>query len=175
MTSLSIGELSRQAGVKVPTIRFYEEIGLLPSPLRTASNRRVFDVDAVRRLRFIRHARELGFEVDAIRALLRLSDAPQASCAEADRIARHHLAEVEERIVRLTALRAELQRMVEDCGHGHVCDCRVIEVIADHRLCRHHEHDSPARRPRPASPPSPARPDRPRRGGRHGTAAAGDD
>ena len=138
MRSLSIGDLSREAGVKVPTIRFYEEIGLLPAPPRTASNRRSYDEAAVTRLRFIRHARELGFEVEAIRALLRLSSEPQASCAEADRIARRHLAEVEERIARLTALRAELERMVAECGHGRVCDCRVIEVLADHSLCRHH-------------------------------------
>ncbi|NJO54658.1 MAG: MerR family transcriptional regulator, partial [Bacteroidales bacterium] len=71
MRSMSIGELSRQTGVKVPTIRFYEEIGLLPPPPRTASNRRVYGTDAVQRLSFIRHARELGFEVEAIRALLR--------------------------------------------------------------------------------------------------------
>ncbi|BBF93282.1 MerR family transcriptional regulator [Blastochloris tepida] len=140
MGSLSIGDLSRKAGVKVPTIRFYEEIGLLPPPARTASNRRVYDAEAVKRLSFIRHARELGFEVEAIRALLRLSSEPQAPCAEADRIARRHLAEVEDRIARLTALRAELERMVAECGHGRVCDCRVIEVLADHRLCHHDHH-----------------------------------
>ena len=68
--ALAIGDLARQTGVKVPTIRYYEDIGLLPAAPRTESNRRQYDGRAVRRLKFIRHARELGFEVEAIRELL---------------------------------------------------------------------------------------------------------
>lgn len=74
MKSLPIGALSQQTGVKVPTIRYYEGVGLLPAPDRTESNRRTYGPDAVSRLRFIRHARELGFEVDAIRQLPALAD-----------------------------------------------------------------------------------------------------
>lgn len=135
MSGLAIGALARQTGVKVPTIRFYEEIGLLRPPARTGSNRRVYGAEDVRRLRFIRHARDLGFEVDDIRALIGLADHPQAPCAEADGIARRHLATVERRIAQLTALRAELQRMVAGCCHGQVRDCRVIEVLGDHGHC----------------------------------------
>lgn len=133
MTGLSfpIGEVARHTGVKVPTIRYYEEIGLLPAPHRTEGNRRVYDEQDLRRLAFIRHARELGFEVDAIRTLLSLQDQPEQSCAAADAIARARLGEVERRIARLLALQAELQRMVDDCAAGRVSECRVIETLAD--------------------------------------------
>ena len=86
--NVPIGEAARRSGVKVPTIRYYEQIGLLPAPPRTESNRRLYDARDLRRLAFIRHARELGFEVDAIRALLALQDNPNQSCAAADMIAR---------------------------------------------------------------------------------------
>jgi Cu(I)-responsive transcriptional regulator len=127
-----IGEAARQSGVKAPTIRYYEQIGLLPSPPRSEGNRRRYEAADLRRLAFIRHARELGFEVDAIRALLSLQDNPDQSCSAADEIARARLAEVERRIASLTALRAELVRMVSECGSGKVAECRVIETLADH-------------------------------------------
>jgi DNA-binding transcriptional MerR regulator len=136
---MPIGALSRETGVKVPTIRFYEQIGLLPSPPRTESNRRTYGPEDVSRLRFIRHARDLGFEVEVIRALLAMTAEPQSSCDRADSIARHHLAAVDRRIEQLTALRGELQRMVDECSGGRVCECRVIEVLADHGHCQH-EH-----------------------------------
>ncbi len=131
-----IGEAARRSGVKAPTIRYYEQIGLLPSPLRSQGNRRYYEVADLRRLGFIRHARELGFELDAIRALLSLQDNPEQSCSAADEIAGCRLAEVERRIASLTALRAELERMVGECRRGKVAQCRVIETLAD----RSHSH-----------------------------------
>lgn len=86
MKPLAIGALSKRTGVKVPTIRYYEETGLLPRPDRTLGNQRTYGEGTVRRLRFIRHARELGFEVDAIRTLLALADQPNRPCDEADTI-----------------------------------------------------------------------------------------
>jgi len=133
--NLPIGELSRRTGVKVPTIRFYEQIGLLPSPPRTEGNQRRYGKPEVERLNFIRHSRELGFEVEDIRELLEMAASPQASCHQADSIARNHLTEIDRRIASLTALRGELTRMVEECGHGRICDCRIIEVLADHGEC----------------------------------------
>lgn len=132
---LSIGELSRRCGVKVTTIRFYEGIDLMPAPPRTEGARRIYSAAHQQRLSFIRHARELGFEIDDIRALLDLSDRPDLSCAEADVIARRHLTDVEDRIVRLTGLRNELSRMIDQCGRGTVADCRVIDTLADHGKC----------------------------------------
>ncbi|GLK73016.1 helix-turn-helix domain-containing protein [Ancylobacter dichloromethanicus] len=134
----TIGDAARESGVKVPTIRYYEEIGLLPPPPRTEGGRRAYGAEDLRRLAFIRHARELGFEIEAIRTLLQLQDDPAQPCAAADAIARDHLVTVERRIASLTALRAELQRMVEGCSHGHVATCRVIEILADHGACVHH-------------------------------------
>ena len=136
--AMPIGEAARQSGVKVPTIRYYEQISLLPAPPRSEGNRRQYDADDLRRLAFIRHARELGFEIDAIRALLALQDEPGQSCLAADQIARARLAEVERRIASLTALKAELERMKTGCSHGRVDQCRVIEALADHSQCKHH-------------------------------------
>ena len=133
--AVPIGEASRQSGVKAPTIRYYEQIGLLPAPTRNEGNRRLFDADDVRRLAFIRHARELGFEIAPIRTLLALQDDPGQSCAAADQLAREHLAEVEKRITSLTALKAELERMIGECAQGRVDQCRVIEILADHGNC----------------------------------------
>jgi DNA-binding transcriptional MerR regulator len=127
-----IGVAAARSGVKVPTIRYYEQIGLLPKPSRTKSNRRSYDAADLRRLAFIRHARELGFDIDAIRALLTLRDHPDQSCAAADRIARARLDDVERRIDALVVLKAELQRMITACSRGRVAECRVIEVLANH-------------------------------------------
>ncbi|MDR6871882.1 DNA-binding transcriptional regulator, MerR family [Bosea sp. OK403] len=137
MEQMPIGALSEATGVKVPTIRFYEEIGLLPAPIRTQSNRRSYGDAHLQRLRFIRHARDLGFAVDDIRELLAMAAEPQASCDRADSIAQRHLADVERRIAQLQSLRGELQRMVGECQHGRVAECRVIESLADHGHCLH--------------------------------------
>src|SRR5882757_3541387 len=99
-----IGEAARLSGVKIPTIRYYEQIGLLLTAPRTGGNRRLYNNGDVRRLAFIRHARELGFEVDAIRTLLILQDEPGQPCAAADAIARDRLVEVNQRIESLNAL-----------------------------------------------------------------------
>lgn len=130
-----IGEVSKLAGVKAATIRYYEGIGMLPVPPRTGGNRRMYTAHDVQRLKFIRHARELGFDLDAIRQLLALAGSPDVPCVGADAIARDHLANVEDRISRLTALRDELHAMIASCEHGRIAECRVIEVMADHSQC----------------------------------------
>jgi DNA-binding transcriptional MerR regulator len=132
---IAIGELSRRAQVKIPTVRYYEQIGLLPPPVRSEGKQRRYGAGEVKRLNFIRHARELGFEVDEIRQLLALTAEPQESCHEVDSIARHHLEDIDRRINQLTMLREELTRMIDECGHGRVCDCRIVEIIADHSKC----------------------------------------
>jgi DNA-binding transcriptional MerR regulator len=126
-----IGELSLRTGVKVPTIRYYEQIGLLPAPPRSEGQQRRYGQNAMARLAFIRHSRELGFDVDAIRALLSLQDNPDQPCAAADKIAKARLTEVEARIASLTVLHQELKRMIEECACGRVAECRVIETLAD--------------------------------------------
>jgi Cu(I)-responsive transcriptional regulator len=130
---LRIGDLAKATATKVETIRYYERIGLLPAPARTSGNYRAYGRQHLQRLSFIRHARELGFAVEAIRDLLRLSDDPNRPCEAADRIARTHLVDVERRIVRLAALKAELERMLARCEGGRIAECRVIEALADQR------------------------------------------
>ena len=138
MKPLAIGDLSRHAAVKIPTIRFYEGRGLLPTPARTDGNRRTYGEADVRRLRFIRHARELGFEIQAIRTLLDLADHPDRPCEEADAIARR-LADIDDRIARLTGATGR------GAGHGRAVrarpgECRIIEVLADHDECLSDRH-----------------------------------
>jgi DNA-binding transcriptional MerR regulator len=133
---LTIGDLAKRTGVKVQTIRYYETIDLLPAPDRTRGNQRRYDTHAVDTLRFIRHARDLGFEIGQIRGLLSLAAHPEQPCADADSIARHHLAQVEQRIAILRSLRGELKRMVRQCSGDRVASCRVIESVADHAHCK---------------------------------------
>ena len=129
-TGVPIGIASSRSGVKVPTIRYYEEIGLLPAPPRTGSNRRHYNAGDLRRLVFIRRARQLGFEIGAIRALLAIQDNPDQPCEAVDVIARARLGEVERRIKILLKLKTELQRMIAGCSRGRVAECRVIEALA---------------------------------------------
>ncbi|WP_313348965.1 helix-turn-helix domain-containing protein [Paracoccus sp. (in: a-proteobacteria)] len=138
-----IGKLAKATGVKVPTIRYYEQIGLMPQPERTAGNQRLYAQSTLERLAFIRHARDLGFPLEAIRELLSLSDRPNQPCTAADDIARRQLAEVQARIARLTLLRDELQRMLDHCASDTIAECRVIEVLGNHALCAH-DHDAQA-------------------------------
>lgn len=132
---LSIGQLSRATGCNVETIRYYERIGLMPTPARSEGNQRRYTKAHEERLGFVRHAREMGFSLDPIRELLSISDEPHASCETVDRIARQHLEQVRSRIVRLRALESELERMVKQCQGGEVHDCRILEVLSDHSHC----------------------------------------
>lgn len=128
---IAIGPLSKRTGVNIETIRYYERIKLIPLPARTDSGRRVYGAEDVRRLTFIRHARDLGFDIAAIKTMLRLQDVPEASCKQVSRIAADQLAAVESRIRRLRRLKTELTRMIAECDNGKVATCRVIEVLAD--------------------------------------------
>jgi DNA-binding transcriptional MerR regulator len=139
---VTIGQLARDTGCKIPTIRYYETVGLLPPPPRSAGNQRLYGPAHRRRLAFIRHARALGFGQPAIRELLDLAGEPERPCSAADAIALRHLVAVDRRIAALTALRDELQRMVGQCDGGRVADCRVLEVLADHGRCLA-EHGEP--------------------------------
>ncbi|MBI1495436.1 MerR family transcriptional regulator [Halocynthiibacter styelae] len=132
---LTIGALAKKTGTKVQTVRYYEQIGLMPEPGRTEGGQRRYHTAELDRLSFIRHSRQLGFTLDAIRELLKLSDQPDKSCHEADEIAQRQLNQVEQRISRLEALRKELKRMVKECSGGHTGDCRVLEVLRDHSEC----------------------------------------
>lgn len=131
----SIGRLSETTGVKIPTIRYYEQIGLLPEPARTSGNQRRYEKRHLDRLAFIRHARDLGFAIEAIKDLLDLASHPEHPCADIDRIAFENLQVVEAKIEKLGRLRKELKRMLKDCKGENVESCHILEVISDHKHC----------------------------------------
>ena len=132
----SIGDLSRRTGVKVPTIRYYEGRGLLPDPGRTYGGQRRYGDGELHRLSFIAHARQLGFDLDAIAELIALQDDPGADHTDVHRIASDHLADVRHRIARLERLQSELVRVVAACdGRPDGEPCRVLEALADHGAC----------------------------------------
>ena len=127
----SIGQISARTGVKVPTIRYYEGIGLMPEAGRTAGGQRRYDRAGLERLQFIRHGRDLGFSLEDIAELLRLDDPDGAHD-----IAARHLARTRDRIARLQRLEAELTRVAAACDGGHAHGpCRVVEAVADHDGC----------------------------------------
>jgi Cu(I)-responsive transcriptional regulator len=128
--TFTIGELARIADTKVETIRYYERIGLLPPPPRTRGNYRAYTRSHFERLSFIRRGRELGFSLDAVRDLLRLSDDRKRSCAEIDELARAHLADVDNKLVDMVELRRVLHQLIDQCQHGTVADCRIIQALA---------------------------------------------
>lgn len=142
LTRRTIGILSRESGVKITTIRYYESIGFLPVPERTSSGQRVYSSDDVRRLSFIRHARELGVPMNAIRELLSLQGQPNSPCVSVDEIAKKHLHDIRVRIEQLTALEQELNRIVQSCDGGRVEECAVIDSLSDHGACGS-EHTKP--------------------------------
>ena len=127
---MNIGELARVADTKAETIRYYERIGLLPPPPRTAGNYRDYSDTHVSRLSFTRRARDMGFSIEQIRALLDLADQRERSCEAVDVIAREHLMDVKRKLADLAALRRELDSLIRQCRHGTIAECRIIEALA---------------------------------------------
>lgn len=132
---MKIGELAKQAGTTPETVRYYERLELLPPPLRTKSNYRDYAPDAVERLSFIRHARELGFELSDIRSLIALGEMPDRTCEDVDEIANNHLDQVEQKLRRLTSLRDGLSALISTCRGGKVAECRILGALGDHEQC----------------------------------------
>jgi len=137
MKPLTIGRLADATGTKIETVRYYEKIGLLPRPLRTASNYRSYGEEHVQRLRFIRRGRDLGFSIDDVRELLRLATHREQPCDDVDEIAARHLAATERKIAALTRLKRELGKTLASCHGGQVGECRVIQALS-------HEGKAPA-------------------------------
>lgn len=130
-TSLKIGDLSRQTGCSVETIRFYEQAGLLPAPARSLNNYRVYGDAHVERLQFIRHCRSLDMTLDEIRALLRFRDAPEDNCGEVNMLLDQHIDHVARRIAELQALQAQLQLLRRQCHSVQAAkDCGILQTLA---------------------------------------------
>jgi MerR family mercuric resistance operon transcriptional regulator len=130
-TGIQIGELSRRTGCNIETIRYYERISLLPAPVRSAGRYRVYDTADVRRLAFIRRARELGFTLDEVRTLLALSaNDAQGACVEARELAASHLAKVRVKIADLRAMERVLADAVRRCTAGELPGCPIIDALS---------------------------------------------
>jgi len=127
--NVAIGELSRRTGVNIETIRYYERIKMLPTPPRTASGRRIYGATDLRILAFIRRARELGFSLDEIRALLRLGGPEKASCREVREIAAHHLEGIRAKLGDLRKLERLLAKTVARCSGRTAPDCPVLDIL----------------------------------------------
>lgn len=130
MVGMAIGELARATGTKAETIRYYERIGLLRPPSRTASNYRSYGADELARLSFIRRARSLGFSIEHVSELLELSDCRDRSCEAVDALATGHLATIDAKIADLTALRRELADVIGRCQQGTIAECRILDALA---------------------------------------------
>jgi MerR family mercuric resistance operon transcriptional regulator len=129
---LTRGALARQGGVNIETIRYYERRGLLPEPPRSQSGYRLFSKDDVRRVRFIRRAQELGFSLKEIEELLALRVEQQSTRADVRQRAEAKIADIDEKIRQLRAMKKSLQRLTASCsGHGPVCGCPILEGFED--------------------------------------------
>jgi MerR family mercuric resistance operon transcriptional regulator len=128
----TIGEASERSGVKVETIRYYERIGIMPRPQRGANGRRMYDEKAQARLAFIRRARDLGFSLDDVRALLTLAD-QKAPCREAHALTTRHLDAVRAKIRALRRLDKTLTETASRCARAPA-PCPIIEALAEGAL-----------------------------------------
>lgn len=126
---LSIGSLSQQSGVNIETIRYYEKIGVMPEPARTAGGYRVYGQGHVKRLHFVRRGRELGFSLDELRALLRLVDGHSYTCAEVHALTVEHLKDIQQKISDLRRLERVMSEMAASCSRDQIPECPVIDAL----------------------------------------------
>lgn len=132
--AFSIGVLAGRTGCSVPTIRYYEEIGLLPNGPRTEGGRRVYGEAAVKRLGFIRRCRDFGFAIEQVRELVSLMDEPDRPCVEVREVAARHLTQLRAKLAELQALETAMAAFVcscdTACAGGAAVDCSILEDLA---------------------------------------------
>lgn len=128
----SIGAMSRHTGVKIPTIRYYEQMGLLSCEGRSSGNQRRYSQSGLDQLNFIKHARDLGLTLEAIGELIGMDVAEHA---ETHQIATEHLQSVRARIARLQGLERELSRILTTCDGASGHDCNILRAFGDHSNC----------------------------------------
>ena len=127
---VSIGILAKRLGVNVETIRYYERVGLLPAPPRSAGGYRLYGSAHAERLQFVRRARDLGLSLDEVRRLLDLADQKSKSCGKVHDLAAHHLADIRVRIADLKRMERVLSRLVQACAEGELPSCPLLEALA---------------------------------------------
>jgi Cd(II)/Pb(II)-responsive transcriptional regulator len=128
---LQIGELARMADCRIETIRYYEKEGLLPAPIRSVGNYRLYNKEHAERLRFIRHCRSLDMTLENVRLLLSFRDAPEENCGPVDALLDKHIGHVVERIAQLKALEAQLRDLRGQCHSAQASkDCRILQSLS---------------------------------------------
>ena len=130
---MKISDAAAASGCHLETIRYYERVGLMPPPARTASGYRAYRPAEVERLRFISRGRELGFSLQEIRSLLRLADDRKMSCGDVDSIARTHLVDIRKRIDELHRMATELERVISQCAGGERGHCTILNALGEVR------------------------------------------
>ncbi len=128
---MKISDAAAASGCHLETIRYYERVGLMPPPARTASGYRAYRPAEVERLRFISRGRELGFSLEEIRSLVRLDDDSKMSCGDVDVIARTHLADIRQRIDELHRMATELERVIAECAGGERGHCTILNALRE--------------------------------------------
>ncbi len=131
MTTLTIGDVAKQAQVNIETLRYYERQGIVSKPPRTRSNYRLYPEDTVRRVRFVKHAQELGFSLKEIKGLLSLRATPGTSCQDVQQRATAKINEIDEKILSLQSMQQVLHKLVQQCvaRHGSLSECPVLESL----------------------------------------------
>jgi MerR family mercuric resistance operon transcriptional regulator len=129
LQDFTIGQLSKQTGVGIETLRYYEKVGLLPKPSRTAGGHRLYTSDHLKRLRFIRHSRELGFTLGEIRNLLALVDGGY-TCGQMKMTALQHLKDIRLKISNLRKMERTLAKTAARCQGGNAPVCPIVEVLS---------------------------------------------
>lgn len=131
MAMMTIGKLAKSTGVGVETIRYYERSGFMPAPDRLPSGYRVYSVDTVNRVRFIKEAQALGFTLNEITELLGLTDDPEADCASVNKRAQAKLVEINDKIRRLKLMRTSLKRIAKYCPADEqpLSECSIINHL----------------------------------------------
>ncbi|WP_338340046.1 MerR family transcriptional regulator [Xanthomonas euvesicatoria] len=128
---ITIGVLAKETGTNAETIRYYERIGLLATPVRESGNNyRSYSADDVKRLRFVRRGRELGFSIDQVRELLESAGHEERDCAAVDELVTEQMQDIEARIRDLQALHTEFAKMLKRCRGGKIASCRVLEALS---------------------------------------------
>lgn len=127
----SIGALSKYSGVNIETVRYYEKIGIMPAPDRSAKGYRVYGTDHLKRLSFVRRSRQLGFSLDEIRGLLRLVDGHAYTCAQVRELTLDHVVEIRRKIEDLKRLKRVMEEMAAQCSGERAPECAVIDALFD--------------------------------------------
>ncbi|MEH6648318.1 MerR family transcriptional regulator [Sulfitobacter sp.] len=125
---IAIGQASQQSGVNIETIRYYERVGVVPKPGRSTAGRRLYSVDEIAKLRFVKRCRDLGFPIPIIQTFLSFTGQEDRSCGEVETLAEDHLAQIDAKIENLARLREALLNLSKNCDDGTAA-CPMLDSL----------------------------------------------